>query len=446
MGRYGILNDSISFTSNITSLGLNNSGVAAISEANTKSNHEVVRVYNAYTRFFRFVTIIVVFVFWCFATHISKYLTGDYDLTTPLRVSIFSLFFIINSQLKNTLIIGLQKIRLLVKANIYNGLFATALSVPAVIVYRENAIPYLVIIAPLVAWIISASQAKKVLQDLPRHQERLNKFELKPILLLGIATLYSGFLENIVNLIIKAGIIRNYGENHLGYYQISMGIAMMYISFITTSISNDYYPRLVAKIGEGKIVVNDFVNQQIGISMHLVMPVLIVMLFFSNDIIFILFSEKFSGANILFIYSIVGTLFRVICWPIAYVFLAHKATKKFLLTELIGNGSYLIFVFGAFFLGSFNFIGLGYLLHYVIYFIAIFFIYFKYYGGKITRFNFELMCLNIIVIGIVIFSKFYLDMFNSICVFGLVVVFLLFQSRKEYKLIFQSVFSKIKSS
>lgn len=443
LGRFGMLNDTMSFTATLALLGLSNSGVQAISEANTKGSEEVIKVYNSLSRFFISLALIFILIFIVIAPYISNYLVNDDYLTWPLRIVIFSLLFRVRSQVQNTLIVGLQKVRMLAKANIYNGLIVTAFSIPMAIIWKEQSIPYLIIIIPFVSWLISVTQVRKVLKELPKHRNRLSTKELKPIIYLGVATLYGGFLENIVNLLMKGGIIRNFNESYLGYYHVAIGITMMYISFITSSISNDYYPRLVAKISEGREAVSEFVNQQIGISMHLIMPVLLAMLTFSEEIIVLLFSKEFLTANSLIVYSIAGTLLKVISWPIAYVFLAHRSTKQYLVTEFIGNGSHLVLVFVAFYLDSFIFLGIAYILHYVIYLVTIGFMFKRFYHGNLTMDNLGLFGLNVLCIVLIMFVKWFIDYWTALLICSLIVLFILYLSRKEYFLIFQSIFKKL---
>ena len=72
---------------------------------------------------------------------------------------------------------------------------------------------------------------------------------------------------------------------------------------------------------------NDYVNQQIGISMALIMPLLFIMLTFSKLFLLVLFSAKFLPAYALISYTVAGTFIQVVAWPIAYVFL-HTGRRR----------------------------------------------------------------------------------------------------------------------
>lgn len=442
IGRFGILNDTLTFTSSIALLGLNNSGVQAISEANSKNNHEVIKVYNSLNRFFLIVCFGVVVIFFVLAPYISIYLVGEDYLNWPLRIVIFSLFFKVKSQIQNVLIIGLQKIKLLAKANIYNGGIVTALSIPVAIIFGLESIPVLVLIIPFVAWTISFTQVRKVLKNLPRHNELLENKQLRPIIFLGVATLYGGLIQIVVKIIMKGGILKTFDEATLGYYQVAMGITGTYIAFLTSSIANDYYPRLVAKISSGTKEVTKFVNEQIGISMYLIMPVLLILLTFADSVIVLLFSKEFLPSSSLISFSIGGTLLKVITWPIAYVFLANRSTKTYMLTEFIGNGSHLILVFVALSLNNFEYLGVAYVLHYLIYLFFISFVFIKYYEGFFRLKNVFLFILNACTILCIVLSKLFLSFELALTINLSIIAIAFYISRKEYGLILSSVTKK----
>lgn len=442
LGNFSLLSSALNFTTTIASLGLSNSGVQAISEANTKSPTEVIRVYNALARFFLFISFGCILLFFLSATYISTYLVDDDYLTWPLRIVSIGILFRLRTQVQNVLIIGLNRVKLLAKANLYNGALVTVLSIPLAIFFGNRSIPYLVIIIPIVSWTISATQVRKLYKELPKNRMRIKNKELRPILFLGIATLYGGLLENIFGILLKGGILKTFDENYLGYYHIAIGITLIYVGFLTSSISNDYYPRLVSKVSQGHRHVTVFVNQQISISMHLIMPALLIMLTFSQEIIRLLYSSEFLLADQLITFSIAGTLLKVVSWPIAYVFLAHRSTKKYMITEMIGNGSHLILVFIAFYLESFFFLGIAYVVHYVIYLVAISIMFNRSYNGYFSKKNIILFIINSAFIACIIAAKFSLPRFSGFSVSVCLILTALYLSRKEYLFMIKAIFNK----
>lgn len=442
LGRFAILNDFINFTSSMASLGVSNSGVQAISKASTVSNEQVRKTYNTLTQIFTVVSVVVSIGVIVLAKQISLMLVHNEGLTWFIRIAAVTVVIKIRSLVQNSLITGMQRVGLLAKGNIYNGFIVTVVSILLVLVLHEKSIPYLVITIALVSWIISYLQSRKVLAELPATKSKILTKEIKPILILGIATVWASLLENTVNITAKSSITKQFGEDYLGYYQVAVGFTFQYIGFITTSITSDYYPRLVATISKGADEVAKFVNQQITISINLIMPILLIILTFSKLFITLLFSTKFLPSNSLISYSVAGTLLLVVCWPIAFVFLAYQATKTYLLTEFIGNSSHLVLIFIAIWLNNFPYLGLAYVLHYIIYLLVISYIFYKKFNGYITQENIKLFVINAIIVAAIIIAKKSLSD-NVTYIFGSCLILIFFYtSRKEYQFMLQSILKK----
>jgi PST family polysaccharide transporter len=266
--------------------------------------------------------------------------------------------------------------------------------------------------------------------------------DLKMFLYLGVTTLYASLLENIVNIIAKSSILKGFGMDYLGYYQVSIGITLVYVGFITGSISNDYYPRLIDKVKDGIVTTNSFVNNQISISMHLIMPLLLIFLAYGSYFIEILFSSDFLPAEELMSYSIAGTLFRVISWPIVYVFLAHKNKKIYFYSEFIGNFSHLLLIILAVYLHSFEWLGIAYLIHYIIYIVFVIAVYFNHFNGEIESSNVIFFLINISVIFLLVLGKLFVKSY-AFTVAPILILFMLYMGRKEYEFILQSIVAKV---
>lgn len=442
LGRFSILSDFINFTTSMTSMGLSNSGVQAISQASTQSGEKVRATYNSLIHFFTILSAAVCIGIIVLAKPISLLLIHNDGLIWYIRIASITVIIKIRSLVQNALITGMQQVRLLVKANMYNGLIVTIVSILLVWFLREQAVPYLIITIALVSWVVSYTQTRKVLANLPTTKQKILRAEMKPILILGVATVWASLLENSVNIVSKSSITKKFGEDYLGYYQVAVGFTLQYIGFITASITSDYYPRLVAIVSKGKKEVAEFVNQQISISINLIMPILLIMLTFSKVLIVLLFSTKFLPSNNLVSYSVAGTLLLVVCWPIAYVFLAHRATKIYITTELIGNSSHLVLILIAIALNNFPYIGLAYVLHYIIYLIVIVFIFYKKFDGYISWHNIKLFIANAAIVAVIIIAKKNMTDFQTYIVGSCFILFYFYLSRKEYSYMLKSIFKK----
>jgi PST family polysaccharide transporter len=452
MGQFGILNDFLSFVSGLGALGVSNSGVQAIArvEDTPEGRKEVGKIYSGFIYFYTIIATVLMLGVFIFASEISILITKDTSLKYYLQIACSFVVFKIWSLIQGALITGLQQIKLLAKNTIYQGIFHTVSAILLVYFLGVKSIPYLVLSLAFGSWVVSYLQSKSLIKSIsPTYKQRMPFKKMLPFLILGLATTWSGLLEGAVNIISKSLIIKNFdgnGSKYLGYYQVAVGFTAQYIGFITSSIVSDYYPRLTAMIGKAsKVDIAKFVNQQMSISMHLIMPLLLIMLIYSKVFIHLLFSKAFLPASDLMSYSVSGTFFIVVCWPIAFVFLAHRATKTYIFTELIGNSTLLIFNYLAILTNFFPNIGLAYVLHYVVYLVVISFIFIKKYGGFFTNANIKFFLLNACTIGLVIFLKYQFTDTKEyiIYIIGAFLVALFFYAcRKEYIYMFKAVFKK----
>jgi len=442
IGQFGILNDFTSTLYSIGSLGMNNSGVQAVSKASVQDNLQVKKVYNTLVFAYTILSLILVAFTLLFAGWISERLIADQSLALFLRIACIAVLFRFRSSTQSILITGMGRVSKLAKGVIWQGVLTTVIAVVLVITLKGQAIPYLVISLGLGSWIVTYYQSRKVAAELPRTSSRLKWREFTPIMLLGVASLWASLMEATVTLFSKSWIAHYFSKDHLGYYQVAIGFTGMYISFITASISSDYYPRLVTKVEKGAKEVAEAVNQQIGISMALIMPLLFIMLTFSKLFILVFFSKQFMAASSLIAYNVAGTFIQVIAWPIAYVFLAHRATKTYMITETVGNMSMLVLAFFATRSGNFSYMGLAYVLHYVVYLATITFIFYRRFSGYILPENIKLFFINAGIIALIIVAKSYIgDVFTYI-VGSLLIVSYFYYSRKEYLFMINTIFKK----
>jgi PST family polysaccharide transporter len=442
IGQFGMLNDFMNSVYSLGSLGAGSSGIQAISKASTESGHEVRRIFNTLLRVFTGLSLVLVAGVILFSGQISRSLAGDDSYIWLLRIGSLALLFRFRSGIQGMLLNGMKRVGMLAKSNIIQGVATTIIGLILVYFLRKDAVPFLVISIALVGFVVGQYQSRVVLKELPSHGQGLTMKELSPIFLLGFSSLWASFLESTVTILNKSWINHYFGQDYLGYYQVAIGFTGSYIGFITSSIITNYYPNLVTKVQEGNAARNDYVNQQVGMSMALIMPLLFVMLTFSKFFLQVLFSSKFLAADALIGYTVAGTFIQVVAWPIAYVFLAHRATKTYLLTESIGNGSMLILSYFAVRSGQFALLGLAFVLHYIIYLAVITFIFRNRFEGSLSGENIRLFMVNALIIGGIMVSKSAFSPWVTYLIGCTLIAAYFYRSRKEYLFMMNTILKK----
>lgn len=145
-----------------------------------------------------------------------------------------------------------------------------------------------------------------------------------------------------------------------------MGYNQVYLALILKAMGADFFPRLSA-ISEEKEKVKKLVNEQTYIVLVIASPMIVGLLLFSDFALSVLYSSKFTSAEAILQWQTLGTFFKVLSWPMAFILLAKGKGKLFLLTEL---SFYLIYLLSAYLLYPYyglDATGIGYFIAYIVY-------------------------------------------------------------------------------
>lgn len=140
-------------------------------------------------------------------------------------------------------------------------------------------------------------------------------------------------------------IVREYiGEtiswNDAGYWEGVWRISTAYLALATTTLSIYYLPRL------SELIDKKAIRKEIFYGYKIILPVAIIMaisVFLLRDfIILTLFTEDFMPMKDLFLYQLIGDIFKIASWLLGYLMVAKAMTRMFIITEI---GFSLSFVF-----------------------------------------------------------------------------------------------------
>ncbi|MCU6474374.1 O-antigen translocase, partial [Escherichia coli] len=140
-------------------------------------------------------------------------------------------------------------------------------------------------------------------------------------------------------------IIRDYigttqGLDQAGYWQGVWYISTTYLMIVTTALSTYYLPRL------SEITSKQELKKEILQGYKILLPIVIacglVIYLLRDFIIYLLFSDSFSPMKPLFTWQIIGDVFKIASWLLAYVMLAKAMTKTFIISEVMFSISFIL--------------------------------------------------------------------------------------------------------
>lgn len=249
-------------------------------------------------------------------------------------------FFVINGLILS-IINGLKEINLYIKINIYQSIFS--LFFTSILIYYYNlsgALSALATSQSVVFLIIIYLLKKHNIIKPSNFRKKFDSVIFKKLLSFSAMAIVSAILVPSTQFIIRYYISETQGTIQAGYWQGVWYISMMYLMIITTALSTYYLPRLseIKNITElKKEIINGY---KVLLPLVLILGLLI---YICRDLIIsLLFSSSFLDMKPLFIWQIIGDIFKISSWILAYIMIAKAMTITYIVTEIIFNISLVI--------------------------------------------------------------------------------------------------------
>lgn len=337
MGLNGLLLSSLNLIQKASGLGLSESAVRDISNANSSGNDaRIRRVYTIFTRWIWLSATIGVLLTITLSSQLSRIAFNDGSYT--IAFIFLSLTFIFGALTDGiyTLLRGTRRIKDLAKANIAGSLAGLIITIPILYFYGINGV---------VASIIASSAGVFLVSLYFKHKMKIKQISItfsetfkegKSMASLGITLTVSSLLGAGVKFLINAYISKSGSLDELGIYNAGHSIMAGYVGMIFTAMGTDYYPRL-----SGEIERSDrwphVVNQQAEIILLILGPILTFILLTSPLLIKILLSAEFLPTIDFIIWASLAVLLKGIAWVSSFIFIAKGDNKVFLYTELVSQ-------------------------------------------------------------------------------------------------------------
>jgi PST family polysaccharide transporter len=389
-GLIGALQSSTSFIQSLSSLGIDNSAVRDIAQANSKGNQEklslVVKSLRKIVVFTGFAGLLLTVIF---AQPLSQFTFDTSEYTFEIRLLSIAVFFNLIQAGQSALIQGMRRIKDLARMSILSSLMGTILSLPLIYFFNFDGISYYLVVLATGQFLVSFYYARKIkIQSIKVSWQDAFE-ESRGMIKLGFSFMGGALAAILSAYLIRVIIIRDLSLADAGIYQAAFALSGLYIGVILQAMGKDFYPRLTAVAFDSKKEIQ-LINEQTQVGMMLAAPGLMFTMAIAPLAIRLLYSREYLDAFPILQWMILGVFLRTISWPMGYLFIARAKGKKFLLTQVLSNVILLVFTY--FFITYFGLEGAGiaffglYILH-VIY--MYFFIRtendFKWNGGVIKR-------------------------------------------------------------
>ena len=393
VGLQGLYQSVISLIRSITSLGLSQSAVRDVSEAN--GTGDLLTISKTVSTLRRLVWLTGLFgtiALICFSPLLSQLTFGNHDYTLPLIV--LSCILLIDQLCSGQSVIlqGMRRLKDLAKSSAIGSTAGLIVSVPLYYLLGIKGIVPTLILYSAINFLVSWLFARKIV--LPRVHLSIDDTlkQGRMMIKMGVAMSASGILATLVTYILKSFIAREGGLTSVGLYQAGATIITVYVGMVFNALGTDFYPRLSA-VNKDNDACSKIISQQGEIATHILAPLLCLCIIFMPLVLRILYSDQFLESGTYVLFCCPGMMFKLASWLIAFQFIAKAESVLFIVSETLSNIIFLALSIAGYKIWALNGLGIALSVNYLVYLIIVYVI-----AAKHFNFTFSSDCVKVMIV------------------------------------------------
>jgi PST family polysaccharide transporter len=353
--------------STISGLGLQSSAVREITAAISNKDHFAVsRAILSLRRVCWITGLVGALIVIGFSKYLSFILFGNN--THVYQICIIGLCVLLGNiesgQL--ALIQGKRHLSDLAKANGFSAFWGTIITAIIYLWLKTDGIIYALLCVSIIQLFFSWKYFKKISYAKINMTWKESFIEAKGMVKLGAVFMWSGLMLSAVSLAANLLITNTINLESVGIYTAAFALSGIFTNVLITAMAADYYPHLV-EIKHDLNAMNELANYQTEIALLISIPGLLATLCFAPSIIRIFYSAEFLPSISLLQWFILGSLFRVISWPITYIVVALGKNRWFFISQTYYNILHIGLIFFGLLLFGLNGVAIAYFLLFLFY-------------------------------------------------------------------------------
>lgn len=402
MGIIGIYNSAVNLIKTGASLGINQSAVRDVSEANASNDSErFSRIISLTNKVIIFTALLGIVITIAFSRILSESYFGDYSYSMAFVWISFVVGINVLSEGQLAILKGMRRLRAMAYASMYGSIVGLVAAVPFYYFYGRGGIIPSLIITAIAALALSSYYVRKIPYTRVSIGIKDCIKEARPMVKMGIALMLVGFIGSLFDMLVAAFISRTGSISDVGLYNAGAAIVTNYFGIVITAMSTDYYPRISA-VHSDNIKLTDEMNKQAETGLVMIFPLVILFVFLSPIFINILYSNEFYAANDYTDFAMIGTVIIVVSNCMGMILLAKQASNIFI-WSVLGQRIILIGVY----LAAYHYLGLlglgfAYIFQGVVHLIFMTVILYKFYSilvaGRVYKLLATIICITLLTI------------------------------------------------
>ena len=385
VGIMGLYQSGLQLVQQISSMGLSQSAVRDVSEANGSNDiHRIAKIVTVVRKLVWITGLLGFIIVACCSPLLSKFSFGNYDYTIPFIILSVTLLLDQLSAGQKVVLQGMRRLKDLAKCTAFGVTFGLITSVPLYYWLGIDGIIPTLILNSACSLTLSWLYSRKIIVEKVQVTPKQTLEQGKQMLVMGVSMSLSGIFATIVSYAIRAFIQNDGGVEQVGLYQAGFVIMTTYVGMVMNAIATDFYPRLAA-VNNDNAKCKETICQQGEIATMILSPMLCCCLVFMPFVLKILYSDSFLAANEFISWACLGMILRMGAWLIAYLFVAKADSKLYVINEIVVNLYNVLFSLLGYKYFGLTGLGIAFALEYLVYFIQVYVIARKRYG-----FNFSI--------------------------------------------------------
>lgn len=398
MGIKGLYSSATSLIQSITAMGLSNSAVRDVSEANGTGNIKRVSYVVAVLRKLVWITgLLGMMAVIILSPILSNTTFGNYTYTVPFIILSVTLLLAQLTAGQNVILQGTRKLKYLAKAGFIGSIVSLIITVPFYYWWGIKGIVPTMVLEALSLFFLAWYYSHKVRLEPVKVTLKESLKEGQGMMSLGLVMTYNSILVLGCSYLTRVFITRTGGVEDVGLFNAGFAVVNTYVGLIFSAMTTDYYPRLAAVSCDNQKC-GEVVNQQLVVSLLIIGPMLLFFLLIAPWAVIALYSTKFMPIVGYMKWASLGIIFKTISWAISYQFIAKGDKKAFAINETTINVVSLATKIVGYYLWGITGLGISFCITFVIYTLIVYGVAYKKYdymlGAEVNKLVFiQLSCL-----------------------------------------------------
>jgi len=348
--------------------GAINTGVVKYTAEYEDDDAELKKLFSTSLKISIYCSLFAGLILFCLSHFFSEFILKSTVYSNAIRILGLTIIFYSLNTLLISILNGKKQIKQYTIVNTVGTIIGLFFTIILVYIYKVQGALYAIFLSQSVVffftlyYVIKSSWFSK-----SYFNQALNLPMAKKLGEFSLMVMVSVFTAPVVQMLLRNMLIQKINLNSAGYWQGMMRISDGYLLLITTALSTYYLPKLSSLKNDKDL------RNEIFYGYKMIMPTVFIgcvcIYLFRHVIITVLYTSRFMEMEKLFIYQLIGDLFKIAAWLIAYLMLAKAMTKLFIITEIIFSIIYLLLgYFGVKLFGLYG-ITVAFAVNYFLYFV-----------------------------------------------------------------------------